>query len=294
MISESNNEKYLGQIISSDGTNVANVASRSNKGSGMTGTIESIMKNVPGGRFHFEIGVILRNAYLISSMLSCSETWYNVTESELRKLEQVDEKLMCKILDCSSQVTHEMLYLELGLLPIRFIIKLRRLTYFQHILHQKQRNSLIYNFLSAQIEEPKRNDWASNVRGDFEELNIEFNLSRIETMTTEVFKNICKDKIVKKAFEYLENKKKGHEKVRHIKHEKLMMASYLKSSYIEEELSIRERQYLFQCRVSDIDVRANRTWKYSETHCIACKDKNIQETGAHILECKIFATSQMK
>ena len=63
-------------------------------------------------------------------MFSCSETWYNVTESELRKLEQIDEKLMCKILDCSSQVTHEMFYLELGLLPIRFISKLRRLTYF--------------------------------------------------------------------------------------------------------------------------------------------------------------------
>ena len=110
MITESNNKKLLGQIISSDGTNVANVASRSNKGAGMTGTIESIMKNVPGGRFHFEIGAILRNAYLISSMLSCSETWYNVTESELRKLEQIDEKLMCKILDCSSQVTHEMFF----------------------------------------------------------------------------------------------------------------------------------------------------------------------------------------
>ena len=140
MITESSNEKYWGQIISSDGTNVANVTNRSHKGAGMTGTIESIMKNVPGGIYHFEIGVILRNAYLISSMLSCSETWYNITESELRKLEQIDEKLLRKILDCSSQVTNEMLYLELGLLPIRFIIKLRRLTYFQHIIQQKERN----------------------------------------------------------------------------------------------------------------------------------------------------------
>ena len=54
------------------------------------------------------------------------------------------------------------------------------------------------------------------------------------------------------------------------------------------ELSIRERQFLFQCRVSDIDLRANRSWKYAETHCIACKDKNILETGYHILECKVL------
>ena len=124
IISESNNEKYLGQIISSDGSNVANVTGRSNKGTGMTHIIESIMKNVPGGRFHFEIAVILRNAYLISSMLSCSEVWYNISEQELTKLEHVDEKLLRIILNCSSQVTHEMLYLELGLLPARFIITL--------------------------------------------------------------------------------------------------------------------------------------------------------------------------
>ena len=47
LISESSNEKYFGQIISSDGTNVANVASRAGKGAGMKGTVESIMKNVP-------------------------------------------------------------------------------------------------------------------------------------------------------------------------------------------------------------------------------------------------------
>ena len=129
IISESINEKYLGQIISSDASNVANVTSRTSKGTGMTHTIESIMKNVPRGRFNFEIAVILRNAYLISSMLSCSEVWYNVNEHQLRKLEQVDEKLLRIILNCSSQVTHETLYLELGRMPIRFIIKLRRIIY---------------------------------------------------------------------------------------------------------------------------------------------------------------------
>ena len=40
--------------------------------------------------------------------------------------------------------------------------------------------------------------------------------------------------------------------------------------------------------MSDIDLRGNRKWKYAETHCIACKDKNIQETGFHILECKVL------
>ena len=138
----------------------------------------------------------------------------------------------------------------------------------------------------AQIEEPKRNDWASTVRADLKELKIELSIPQIESMKSETFKNICKEKIKIKAFKYLENKKGGHDKVKHIKYEKFEMAGYLKSSDLE--LSVRERQFLFQCRVSDIDLRGNRTWKYNETHCIACKDRNIQETGYHVLECNVL------
>ena len=127
---ESIEEKYIGQIISSDGTNVKNVTNLSNKGRCMVNTITNILNYMPGGKYHFEMAVIFRNAYLISSMQSCCEVWYHVTEWELRKLEQVDESLMRKIFNCSSQVTSEVLSLELGLLPIRFIIKMRRVIYF--------------------------------------------------------------------------------------------------------------------------------------------------------------------
>ena len=40
--------------------------------------------------------------------------------------------------------------------------------------------------------------------------------------------------------------------------------------------------------MSDIDLRANRTSKYKDIYCIACKDKNILENGYHILECKVL------
>ena len=77
-----------------------------------------------------------------------------------------------------------------------------------------------------------------------------------------------------------------HDKVKHIHYKRLEMASYLKTTYIE--LSIRERQFVFQCRVNNIDLRATRAWKYAETHCIACKDKTIQETDFYSLECKVL------
>ena len=87
---ESHNEKYLGQILSSDGSNTQNISNLANKGRGMVNTITNILNNMPGGKYHFELEVIFRNAYLISSMLSCCEVWYHITENEMRKLEQVD------------------------------------------------------------------------------------------------------------------------------------------------------------------------------------------------------------
>ena len=78
--------------------------------------------------------------------------------------------------------------------------------------------------------------------------------------------------------------------MRDIKYKAYEMAGYLKPN--EYFVSVRERQFLFQCRVNDIDIRANRSWKYKETHCLACKDENTEETGRHILESKVSCSEK--
>ena len=72
--------------------------------------------------------------------------------------------------------------------------------------------------------------------------------------------------------------------MKHIVYEKLQMKEYLKSGNMQ--LSVQERQYLFQFRMQDIDIRANRPWKYDDIFCISCKDQSEDETGIHILACK--------
>ena len=59
-------ERYLGQIISSDGSNTCNITSRCNKGIGMSQKVIQMLHSMPGGKYQFEIAVIYRNAYLIS------------------------------------------------------------------------------------------------------------------------------------------------------------------------------------------------------------------------------------
>ena len=282
-IIESDNEKYLGQIISKDGSNTKNVENKTNKGKGLVDKLENILENNPGGKFHFEIAVILRNACLISSLISGSEAWYNITEDDKRKLERCDENLLRKILNCSSQVPSEILYLELGLTPIRYIIMLRRISYLQEILKQKHRNSLIYKFFMAQLEEPTKNDWVTEALKDISHLEIKMDLGQIEAMSIDKFKIICKQKVRQKSFVYLLGNKERLKSIKHIRYEKMQMAKYLR--YNDFGLTTKERQYLFQCRLNDIDTRGNRKWKYEEIYCISCNDISQVETTEHILCC---------
>ena len=104
-----------------------------------------MMETMQGGKYHFEIAKILRNSYLLSSILSSSEVWYGVTQNEIDQLKQVDEMLIRNLMDCSSSVPKDLLYLELGIIPIRYIIQTRRLLYLHHILQQDD-DSFLYSF----------------------------------------------------------------------------------------------------------------------------------------------------
>ena len=82
-----------------------------------------MLEKMPGGEYHFEISVILRNAMLISSLLTNSEVWYGVTKEDTDQLEQIDEMWIRNLFECSRNVPKDLLYLELGLVPISFMLK---------------------------------------------------------------------------------------------------------------------------------------------------------------------------
>ena len=103
-LSHVDSEKYLGQILSSDGTNTKNIQKIKNKGIGIQNKIIQMLDHMPAGMFHFEVAIILRNAYLISSILSSSEIWYDMKQHEYDQLEYVDQILIKNLFNCSNSV----------------------------------------------------------------------------------------------------------------------------------------------------------------------------------------------
>ena len=128
---------------------------------------------------------------MISSLLTNAEAWYNLSQSDIDTLESVDESLWRKILETPISTPKEMLYLEMGVIPIRYIIKMRRLNFLQYILHEDT-NSLVHTCLTAQLENPSPGDWGLTCLKDLEELDIKWNISDIENMSKCSFRNKVK------------------------------------------------------------------------------------------------------
>ena len=59
----------------------------------------SILDDICFGKYFFEVGIILRNSLLISSLLTNAESWYNLTKSDIKELESADESLLRRIME---------------------------------------------------------------------------------------------------------------------------------------------------------------------------------------------------
>ena len=98
-----------------------------------------------------------------------SEAWYNLKIKNIEELEKVDEALIRKILEAPKGTPICMLYLEMGFVPIRFLIMQRRLTFLHYILQQEP-DSLVSRVLDAQMKNCKPWDWFNQIKKDLADL----------------------------------------------------------------------------------------------------------------------------
>jgi hypothetical protein len=287
-VKEMYSTKYLGEILSSDGKNTENISARQKRGYGTVKDITNMLDKMCLGPFMYKKAIILRDSMLVGTLLSCSEAWYNLSETDLWHLEQVDKSLWCNLLEVARTVPYDLVCLELGLEPLRFIIMRRRLLYYQHILKQKE-TSLVKRFLKTQLKNLNKNDWGKTVLKDLENLEIVHTMEEIEKMSKSKYKCLIKRKIKEMALKYLLDKKnhrngKGNE----IQYTSLKMQGYL----ISEDMDIlnQERKYIFQLRTKmHFKIKSHFRHMHLDSICDGCRID--ESTTKHTLECKELLTN---
>ena len=126
--------KYLGNVLTSGGTVRETIEERRNKGWGKVSQILGILGEVPLGKYRIEVGLLLRKAILTSALLYSAEAWSAVTETEIKRLEQVDSALLKALVEGHSKTATCFHYLETGSLMLRHLIRINRVMYHHHIL----------------------------------------------------------------------------------------------------------------------------------------------------------------
>jgi hypothetical protein len=281
IMEEKDSERYLGDVISKDGKNIKNIQARVSKGTGIVRNILTMLDGIPFGKYHFEAAVILRNSLLASSMLFNSEVWYNVTNSELELLETVDLMLLRGILKAPKSTPKEMMFLELGLVPFREMIRRRRLGFLYYILNE-DKDSMIFKFFESQRKNRSSKDWVSTVLKDMKKLNLNMNFEEIGSMKKSMFLNIIKRKTEHEALKYLDKLKEKHSKVKLLKHPVLKMQKYLMPNDIK--MKIEDCQGIFKLRSRVTAAKINQRNRYENHECEVCG--LFDETQEHILNCK--------
>ena len=98
-----------------------------------------------------------------------------------------------RVFQCPSTTPLEAYQLELGILPLSFIVKERRVNYLYYVI-TSDKSEMLYKFFIAQWEDPIKKDWVEQVRTDLEDLGIKLNVDEIEKKSEFTFKKMEKIK----------------------------------------------------------------------------------------------------
>ena len=135
------------------------------------------------GNLRTEVGLALRQAWLINGVLYNSEVWHNVKETDIEQFVTIDKYVLCGLVQAHAKTPVEHLYLEMGALPITHVIRLRRLLYLQTIL-KRPNDELIKRVYSSQKENPVVGDWCEILKDDLEKIQLDRSNTEIEEMST--------------------------------------------------------------------------------------------------------------
>ena len=175
-----------------------------------------------------------------------------------------------------------MLYLELGCIPFREIVREKRLRFLHYILNEDPK-SIVHRVFKSQMEHKTKRDWVTTVQQDLQVLGISnLSMDEIKTMKKTVWVNLVKQRMNMKTFEIMENKNKSHSNVDHIEHNAILMRKYLQPN--NEKMKKEDAQLIFKLRCRMTQIKVNLKGKYDTLECDACgKEK---ETQQHILVCE--------
>ena len=272
---------YLGDILSTSGSMNATIESRRQKGVGICSQITGMVNGLSLGHYYFKISFLFRETMLVNGILTNAEVWYPVSDAQLEVLENIDLMLIRKIVKGHSKTAKEALFLETGLMPLKFICMKRRLMYL-HTIVSRESIELTRRFYEVQKSIYTKNDWFQLVQQNKVELMINYTDEEISKMSKDKFRIIVNRSVENFALAHLNTVASGHSKSLNLIKHRLVKESYFE----DHRFSKSDSELLLALRTRMVkDIKRNFSTQYNNNN-IACDLCHVQvDCQEHLLSC---------
>ena len=212
-----------------------------------------------------------------NGMLFSTEAWSSISDKEMDRMEQVDVALLKTLIKGHSKCNKAFYYLEFGVIPIRFMIRNRRLMFHQHLISREDKETIKKVYLK-QKDCPIKGDWYNMLVKDFEVIGEDMCDEKVKSIAKEDYRKIVKEKIQVSAFKYLlEEKEKSKKKLKHVKYNNYMIQPYLKS----KDITMKEKILLFSLRSGCHPAKLNFR-KMNKNNLLCSLKCDAEESQSHI------------
>ena len=276
-ITQADKYKYLGDYAA-NGLDTL-YKKRCEKAQGYSVTCQAMSTEMSLGYHQYSIAKLLHMSIFINGSLVNMETWPKCNSKRVEEFEKVEQTYLRKILDAHSKTPIESLYLELGIIPLRFQLMKRRILYFKNIL-ERETTELTKQIILAQKEDICKGDFYEQVAENLKELSI--SIQEVENNSTLKLKEIVNKKAQSAAFNFLIHKAKHHTKV----NESIYKNCEGMRHYNDPRFSPILTNLLFKFRTRTYLVKNNFRNNYANTNTMCPLCDKYEDTQQHVLQCQ--------
>ena len=288
MMKEKECEKYLGDMINGGGLSESiesTITERHGRIFGSILEIRTILEDYRSSRAGgVTSGIMLWEVAVIPSLINNSETWTELEETQLERMEDLQSMLLRTLFNTAKTTPRALLYWDTGVLPISYKIEQQKLLFLHHLV------ILSEDSLAKQIYIQQKNNDFPGLVPECKELIKKYNLADIiseENIPSKLsWKNTVKRAIRDHCASELKTEiKEKYKKLENIETEK---ENFEAKPYLTE-LNLIQARTKFKLRSRMLELRNNYKGEYRKTNLLCEGCKVSIETQDHVLFCPFYS-----
>ena len=281
-------EKYLGDMINGGGLPQSIKSTIDERHGRIFGSIleirtilEDYRSSKAGG---VNSGIMLWEVAVIPSLLNNSETWTDLEEEQIERMEDLQNMLLRILFNTAKTTPKALLYWDTGVLPISYKIDQHKLLFIHHLITMSE------DSLAKQIYIQQKINSFPGLVPECEDLFRKYDLPDIIAGGDIPSKLSWKNMVKAKTKEHCEEKLQKEIREKYSKLEKIDTETekFQAKPYLSE-LNLVEARTKFKLRSRMLEVKNNFKGDYRRTNLLCEGCKSSIETQDHILFCSFFS-----